>query len=149
MSFPVRSIVAGLGALALLSVACSGSSGPSEDLTFGTFLVTIPQFDLQSPGPCDVLPFELIVSRDSSGQTGVVIPQASYSCAGFQSAVDLSVTDFGNVADSLELIWTDSSVAPLPRLVLRWKPGTTNVAGSAVFLSVIGVDTVSWSGARQ
>lgn len=136
--------------LGALGLACSSSSEPSQDLTFGTFLVTMPQFAIPSPGPCDVAPFQLTVEKSGTGQTQVITPQATFTCTGSPGTFDLDLTDFAAVGDSLQMELTYTGITPNFVLTMRWHPGSTDIAGSAVFdLSSIGVDTVTWAGVRQ
>ncbi len=149
MLLPIRP-AAVLGLLAVASLACSDSSGPDTDLTVGTFQVAVAPFPLAGSGPCDVAPFELTVEKDGAGQTQVLIPQTTFSCTVAGGPYDLTLTDFGSVGDSLSLVLSNGLLLPIPQLTLHWKPGKTNLSGSAVFdLGGVVADTVPWTGVRQ
>ncbi len=140
-----------LGLLALTALACSSSSDPGPDLTAGTFLVSMPQFTLPTPGPCDVAPFTLTVEKNGAGQAQVLVPQATFTCSGSPGGpFDFTLTDFSTAGDSLQMVLTYTQVNPGPEVTMRWHPGKTDLTGSAVFsLGAVGADTVTWTGVRQ
>lgn len=146
----LRPAVPGLATLALLSSACSNGTDPGPDLTAGTFQVTVPQFAVTTPGPCDVAPFVLTVNKTAGGQAQLIVPVASFTCVNASGTFDLSFTSFSTVGDSLQMVLAYTGSSPNPQLTMRWKPGKTNLTGSAVFdLGGAGTATVTWTGVRQ
>jgi hypothetical protein len=63
----------------------------------------------------------------------------------------LQLTDFNKVGDSLEMVWTDDSVLVPATLTLRWKPGKTNLTGTARLTPSAAntSDVQLWTGVRQ
>lgn len=139
-----------LAVLAGVTLACSSSTDPGPDLTAGAFQVTIPQFDIATPGPCDVAPFLLTVTKTGAGQTQLVAPTTSFTCINSVGTFDFSLAGFSTVGDSLEVVLAFTGVSPNPQLTMRWHPGTNDLTGSAIFdLGGPGADTVTWTGVRQ
>lgn len=139
-----------LAAVAAVAVACSSSTDPGPDLTAGTFQVTVPQFAVATPGPCDVAPFLLTINKTPAGQVQLIAPLASFTCVSASGTFDLSLAGFSTVGDSLQMVLAFTGTSPNPQLTLRWRPGKTNLTGSAVFdLGGSGTDTVTWTGVRQ
>jgi hypothetical protein len=147
-----RFLVLTLVLMAAGGTACSDSSGPNRSLTYGTFAIDLPLFNIQTVGPCQVRAFAITVDSDATGATQVSIPDSmGYACATIVLEPSLQLTDFNKVGDSLEMVWTDDSVLVPATLTLRWKPGKTNLSGTAR-LSPTGANTSDlqlWTGVRQ
>lgn len=139
-----------LAVLAGLAVACSSSTDAGPDLTAGTFQVTIPRFALATPGPCDVAPFQFTVDKLGSGQLQPTVPQMTFTCVNAVGTFDLDPAEFNTIGDTVEMVFTDTLLTPNPVFTMRWRPGSTNLTGPAIFdLGAVGADTVTWTGVRQ
>jgi hypothetical protein len=147
-----RVFVAGTGALALFSLACSDSSGPSKNLTYGTFSVSIPVYNSFVTAPCVVPSFQFTVDTNASGDTTLALPDSlAYGCVSILADIPLLFDSFTKAGDSLEIVWTDDALATPRTLVLRWKPGSNNLAGTAT-LQPTGAsipESQIWTGVRQ
>lgn len=150
-----RLLIVGLAGGITLA-ACGDGSGPSKDLTTGTFAVTPITFstvvisNLLIYTQCVVPGFEFALLEDQ-GLLGVTYPDSlSLTCDG-GNALPLYPTTPGLVGDSLEVAWT---ITPPPGnqtrdLMLRWLPGGQNLSGTAVLGLAMNAPEVTWVGTRQ
>ncbi|MEO8637150.1 MAG: hypothetical protein ABI587_17880 [Gemmatimonadales bacterium] len=100
---------------------------------------------------CVVPSFQFEVQKDQLGQLGFMYPDSlSFTCDGSFTR-PLFAEAPAQVADSLEIAWSD--IAPpddtTRTLVLRWKPGHSNLTGNALFNVLVPAPEASWTGTRQ
>ena len=144
-------LIAAASGLIVLGAACSDSSGPGKDLTFGTFAVALPSLNGVN-GVCATQSFQFTVSSDVDGATFVAFPDSlAYGCSNYPNNISLYPLGVDKVADSLEISWTEDQTNQPKTLVLRWKPGTKDLYGTAVLDGTVtnGAMQVFWTGARQ
>jgi hypothetical protein len=92
------------------------------------------------------------VDSDATGATTLTPPDSlAYGCAFIPADIPLVVDGFSKVGDSLEVVWTDDVVSTPRTLVLRWKPSSGNLTGSATLLPTGASipESQVWTGVRQ
>ncbi len=153
--FPRRGLALGVASaglvLVLLASACSDGAAPDPTFADGTFAVALPQFNVQSVGPCGVSAFNLVVTPDAAGPPVAQVGGLTYGCATVQTNAPLYWQGVTRSGDSLEVVWTDDTLAQPHTLVVRWGTSRHDIAGSATLTvsEVISPVTVGWTGVRQ